>query len=68
MISEQIDIYLPSIEAINQELAYLINNRVLEHLTNILRQLADDHQINFEKLKTQYLAPIAEVVHDVSKQ
>ena len=62
-----VDVYLPNIDEINQELASLINQRVIHHLSQILRQLSSDHQINFEKLKEQYLDPLVSVVDELNQ-
>jgi hypothetical protein len=64
-MTTEIDISLPTIAEIDQELVTLINARVVYHLGQILRHIADEYQINFEKLKESYLDQITAVADEV---
>jgi hypothetical protein len=56
---------LPSIKDIDKEISDTINKNVVKHLEIILKQLAKDQHLNYEKLNTQYLTPIRQVADDL---
>ena len=63
-VSQSMKIYMPSIAQINLEVTTMINQTVLYHLEQILKQLTHDHRLNFEQIKDQYLRPLKEVFND----
>ena len=63
-----LEVCLPSIPQINREMTTLINQRLVYHLEQILKQLSHDHRLNYAQLKDQYLEPVQEVVQELIKE
>jgi len=67
-MSESVDIYLPSSSEIEREMTKIINQRVVFHLDKILKQVAHEHLINYQQLKSQYLEPISAVATELESE
>jgi hypothetical protein len=68
MTIETVHLFVPTLAQINQELVDIINQRVIEHLQCILRDVANEHCINFQELQNKYLVPLSVTVRNGSAE